>query len=80
MSTVLLVALLGIPVPLLLYCLDWYMWLETGTGNANFIYFQCLAYHVFCVLLSHRLLFATVKQQMALQLTQVQMGETEKTH
>ena len=80
MSTVLLVALLGIPVPLLLYCLDWYMWLETGTGNANFIYFQCLAYHVFCAIIFINFCSATVKRQMALQLTQVQLEKQKKTH
>ena len=73
MSTVLLVALLGIPVPLLLYCLDWYMRLETGTSNANFIYFQCLAYHVFCAIIFINFCSATVKRQMALQLMQVQV-------
>ena len=64
-----LICLCAIPVPLILYCLDWHMWLETGTGNANFIFFQCLAYNVFCATLFIEFCGATVRRQVALQLT-----------
>lgn len=64
-----LVVLCAIPVPLILYCLDWQMWLETGTGNANFIYFQCLAYHAFIIILFVEFCGATVRRQTALHLT-----------
>lgn len=69
-----LVALVSLPVPLSLYILDWYMWLETGAGNANFIYFQCLAYNAFCAMLFIDFCGATVRRQTALHLTTIELA------
>ena len=81
MSTVLLVALMGIPVPLLLYCLNWYMWLETGTGNANFIYFYVfgLLPCLLCYYL-HRLFFGNREKTNGTAIDKSPNGETEKIH
>lgn len=73
-----LIALCSLPVPLILYCLDWHMWLQSGTGNANFIYFQCLAYHAFEAMLFIEFCGATVRRHTALQLTKA-MRENDAT-
>ena len=64
-----LVSLCALPVPLILYVLDWYLWLDIGSGNANFIFFQCMAYNVFFTLLFIDFCGATVRRDTALQLT-----------
>jgi len=51
MNTISLIATCSISVPLLLYILDYGLWLETGSGNANYIFFQCLAYNAFVVMM-----------------------------
>ena len=37
----------AITVPVTLIRLDWHLWIQTGAGNANYLYFQTLAYSVF---------------------------------
>lgn len=49
--TVATIALCALPVPVLLYVVLYWMWLETNSGEANFLYFQCLAYNVFVAFL-----------------------------
>ena len=41
------VAVLAIPVPLALFLVFHYMWLTTGVGNPNYLYFQCLVFNAF---------------------------------
>ena len=38
------------------------MWLVSGNGNANYIYFQCLAYGMFVLIISMDFVSATVKR------------------
>lgn len=38
------------------------MWLVTGNGNPNYIYFQCFAYGMFVVIISMDFVSATVKR------------------
>jgi len=45
------ITLCALPVPILLYVVLYWMWLETNSGEANFLYFQCLAYNVFVAFL-----------------------------
>jgi len=63
------VSLCALPVPMLLYLLDCWMWLETGSGNANFIFFQCLAYQVFVASIFIDFCGASVKRDKALRMT-----------
>jgi hypothetical protein len=65
-----LVSVCAISVPVLLYLVAYWMWLETGSGEANFLYFQCLAYNVFAANLVVDFCGACVKRDKALRLTQ----------
>jgi hypothetical protein len=38
------------------------MWLVSGNGNANYIYFQCLAYGMFVLIITMDFVSATVKR------------------
>eukprot|EP00568_Trieres_chinensis_P019000 CAMPEP_0183319020 /NCGR_PEP_ID=MMETSP0160_2-20130417/62327_1 /TAXON_ID=2839 ORGANISM="Odontella Sinensis, Strain Grunow 1884" /NCGR_SAMPLE_ID=MMETSP0160_2 /ASSEMBLY_ACC=CAM_ASM_000250 /LENGTH=537 /DNA_ID=CAMNT_0025485407 /DNA_START=1 /DNA_END=1614 /DNA_ORIENTATION=+ len=70
MSNVSLVCLFALAVPFLLFVMDYWLWLETGSGNANYMYFQCLAYNVFFGIISLDFISATVKRDKALRLTE----------
>ena len=63
--------------PVLLYAVDSWMWLETGSGNANYIFFQCLAYNAFVGIILCQFVSASVKRDKALRLTlKMQMTQT----
>ena len=38
------------------------MWLVTGNGNPNYIYFQCFAYGMFVIIISMEFVSSTVKR------------------
>ena len=76
MYTIGLIALCSLWVPVILYVLDCWMWLETGSGNANYIYFQCLAYNVFLGILLGQFCTASLQRDKALRIT---TKEQEKT-
>ena len=40
-------ALSSMAVPVILNVVDHWMWLGPNTGNANYMFFQCLAFNVF---------------------------------
>jgi GPI transamidase subunit PIG-U len=65
-----LIALCALPVPMLLYVLDCWTWLETGSGNANFIYFQCLAYQTFVANICIDFCGASIKRDKVLRMTE----------
>jgi len=65
-----LVSLAALPVPIILYVMDYWLWLETGSGNANYIYFQCLAYNTFCAIILMDFLTALMRREKALRLTE----------
>jgi len=46
------------------------LWLVTGSGEANFVYFQCLAYNVFLVQLTVEFTGASLRRDKALRLTE----------
>ena len=48
---------------------SYWMWLEHN-GEANFLYFQCLAYGVFCAILFLNFCAASVRRDKALRLTE----------
>jgi GPI-anchor transamidase subunit U len=64
-----LIASCALIVPVLLYMVLYGMWLETGNGEANFLYFQCYAYNVFIAILFIQFTGASVERDKALRLT-----------
>lgn len=65
-----LVSIFAIVVPATLVIMFYWLWLETGTGNANYMFFQCLAYNVFLSIITLDCISATVKRDKALRLTE----------
>eukprot|EP00980_Cylindrotheca_fusiformis_P023010 scaffold10054_cov140-Cylindrotheca_fusiformis.AAC.1 len=61
-------ALCCIPVPLLLNVVDQWMWLEANTGNANYVFFQCLAHNVFLCIIVAQFCSASLQRDKALRL------------
>mmetsp|Transcript_12783 Transcript_12783/g.23985 ORF Transcript_12783/g.23985 Transcript_12783/m.23985 type:complete len:472 (-) Transcript_12783:1443-2858(-) len=61
--------LLALPVPIILYVLDHGLWLEIGSGNANYMFFQCLVYNVFLGFFTFDFISSTLRRDKALQLT-----------
>jgi len=57
-----LVSFFALPVPILLFMTFHRMWLVTGNGNPNYIYFQCFAYGLFVIIISMDFVSATVKR------------------
>ena len=68
-----LVAMLALVVPISLFIMDCWLWLDTGSGNANYIYFQCLACTVFFGSLALEFVFANVKREKAMRLTEAKV-------
>jgi hypothetical protein len=46
------------------------MWMETGSGNANFIFFQCVAYQIFVMNVFVDFCEASVKRDKALRMSE----------
>jgi len=63
------IALCCIPVPLFLNIVDHWMWLDANNGNANYIFFQCLAHNVFLGIILGQFTSASMKRDKALRLT-----------
>jgi len=61
------ICLLALPVPIVLYVVDHGLWLESGSGNANYMFFQILAYN----LLGHALSFSDSTRYTAKRYTRV---------
>ena len=69
-TTVLAVSSLAIFVPVTLYIVTLWLWLETGSGEANFTFFQCLAYNAFLSAFVVEFCGASVRRDKALRLTE----------
>jgi GPI-anchor transamidase subunit U len=65
-----LIALCALPIPVILYMVGYWMWLEPGNGEANYLYFQCLAYGIFVAILFLNFCSASLRRDKALQLTE----------
>jgi hypothetical protein len=76
MNTVSLIAMCSITVPLLLYIVDYCLWLESGSGNANYIFFQCLAYNAFVAMIFLDFCGASLQRDKALRLTEKLLSQT----
>jgi GPI-anchor transamidase subunit U len=68
-----LVALCAVPVVVLLYLTAHVMWLENGVGEANFLYFQCLAYNIFTAILTIGFCGACIRREKALRLMEKEL-------
>lgn len=64
------IALCCLWVPLILNVVDNWMWLEANNGNANYMFFQCLAYNVFLGIVLGQFVSASVQHDKALRLEQ----------
>ena len=62
------IALCCLWVPLFLNVVDHWMWLEANNGNANYMFFQCLAYNVFLGIVLAQFVSASVQHDKALRL------------
>lgn len=69
------VAVCAIPIPVSLYMVGYWMWMEPNTGEANYLYFQCLAYGVFCAILFLNFCSASIRRDKALRLTEAKILE-----
>jgi len=69
-SKVAVVIICALPVPYLLFVVTYQLWLETGRGEVNFVYFQCLAYNAFESLLVIEFVGASLRRDKALRLTE----------
>jgi len=72
-----LVAVCAIPIPVSLYMVGYWMWMEPNTGEANYLYFQCLAYGVFCAILFLNFCSASIRRDKALRLTEARIRKEE---
>ena len=57
-----LISFFALPVPILLFVTFHRMWLVTGNGNPNYIFFQCFAYGMFVIIISMDFVSASVKR------------------
>ena len=64
-----IIAICAIPIPVILYSVAYWMWLEPMNGEANFLYFQCLAYNIFVAILFLGFCSAALRRDKALRMT-----------
>lgn len=64
------IALFALPIPVILYMVGYWMWLEPGNGEANYLYFQCLAYNIGLAILFLNFCSASLRRDKALRMTQ----------
>mmetsp|Transcript_14085 Transcript_14085/g.15917 ORF Transcript_14085/g.15917 Transcript_14085/m.15917 type:complete len:505 (+) Transcript_14085:138-1652(+) len=70
MGHISVIALLAMPVTIVLYVMDYWLWLESGTGNPNFVFFQCLAYNMFLTVVMLQFVSSSMERDKALRLTE----------
>jgi len=63
------IAMCCLIVPVLLYIVDRWMWLDCNNGNANYMFFQCLAYNTFLAIILGQFISASMQRDKALRLT-----------
>ena len=57
-------------VPVILNVVDNWMWLSVNNGNANYMFFQCLAYNVFMGVILAQFTSASMQRDKALRIIQ----------
>jgi phosphatidylinositol glycan class U len=63
------IALCCMLVPVTLKIVDHWMWLDANNGNANYMFFQCLAYNVFLGMILGQFTSASMQRDKSLRLT-----------
>jgi len=74
-----LIPAFAIMVPVSLYLVTLWLWLETGSGEANFTFFQCLAYCAFLAILFLEFCGASLRRDKVLRLTEKRLLQEEKS-
>lgn len=68
METPAFVSLCCLLVPVILNVVDHWMWLDANNGNANYMFFQCLAYNVFLAVVLGQFTTASMQRDKALRI------------
>jgi phosphatidylinositol glycan class U len=68
------ICMCALPIPVILYVVAYWMWIEIASGEANFVYFQCLAYNVFVSLLLLQFGCASLQRDKVLRVTEKLIG------
>ena len=63
-------SLVALPVPIVIYAVDYWLFLETGSGNANYMFFQGLAYNLFASVICIDFISSTMKRDKSLRVTE----------
>jgi len=69
MGTLAFLSLASMLVPVILNVVDHWMWLGPNTGNANYMFFQCLAFNVFLSVLLGQFCMGSLERDKALRIT-----------
>jgi len=72
------IALCCLLVPVILNIVDHWMWLDANNGNANYMFFQCLAYNVFLGIILGQFTSASMQRDKALRLIQESEMECDR--
>mmetsp|Transcript_10606 Transcript_10606/g.20435 ORF Transcript_10606/g.20435 Transcript_10606/m.20435 type:complete len:441 (+) Transcript_10606:57-1379(+) len=73
-QAVVMIAVVGAGVPVTLYLVLHPLWLVSNAGEANFIYFQCLAFQIFVANVGLQFVTASLQRDKALRLTEKEGG------
>ncbi|GAX19859.1 phosphatidylinositol glycan, class U [Fistulifera solaris] len=65
-----LIAVSSFSIPVALYVVNTWLWLDTGSGEANFMFFQCLVYNAFVAIIFVQFVAACLRRDKALRLTE----------
>lgn len=69
------VALCCLLVPVILNVVDHWMWLVANNGNANYMFFQCLAYNIFVGIILAQFASASLQRDKALRIMETKEKE-----
>jgi hypothetical protein len=73
-------SLLAMSVPLVLWLAFYGMWLDSGVGNPNYLYFQCLVWNVFWMAFVMDYISAALKRDKVLRYLQKKKKQMTNTH
>jgi GPI transamidase subunit PIG-U len=73
-----LVSLCALPIPATLFVVTHWLWLVPGSGEANFTYFQALAYSAFAGLVTVEFTGASLRRDKALRLTEKEESSSQR--
>lgn len=66
-------------VPVILGVVDHWMWLGPNTGNANYIFFQCLAFNVFLAIILSQFVNGSLERAKSLRLAAKEREDKSST-